>query len=136
MLRIEQLSLTDHGVYQCIGQVGDDARTAIVSTTYLNIQCEATAFCTAKLSHPLLPLYACCILRFLPHIVRGPPVIIYDNEGVENELIFLHNSPDRPAAIQLTCRIESHPTASISWSRGDGKDSTGAQSISGLRFAV
>ena len=134
MLRIEQLSLTDHGVYQCIGQVGDDARTAIVSTTYLNIQCEATAFCTAKLSHPLATV--CLLLTAFSHIVRGPPVIIYDNEGVENELIFLHNSPDRPAAIQLTCRIESHPTASISWSRGDGKDSTGAQSISGLRFAV
>ena len=35
------------GVYQCVGQVGDDGSTAVTSSTYINIQCEHETLHTA-----------------------------------------------------------------------------------------
>ena len=34
----------DEGVYQCVGQVGQDESTAIVSSSYLNLQCEGESY--------------------------------------------------------------------------------------------
>ena len=30
----------NEGVYQCVGQAGDDESTAVTTSTYINIQCE------------------------------------------------------------------------------------------------
>ena len=66
--------------------------------------------------------------------VMGSPEILYGDQMVENGLTFMHNEPDRPASIQLTCHVESHPTASISWSRNDSSEARGLQNISRFRY--
>jgi hypothetical protein len=40
-VRIERPGPGDQGVYQCVAQVGQDPSTAIVSSSYLNLQCES-----------------------------------------------------------------------------------------------
>ena len=45
VLTISQPEAADHGVYQCVGQAGYDRSTAIVSSSYLNIQCEYYIYC-------------------------------------------------------------------------------------------
>ena len=52
-VRIEEASLTsrrrvlvvenrrgNEGVYQCVGQVGEDGSTAVTTSTYINIRCK------------------------------------------------------------------------------------------------
>ena len=76
------------------------------------------------------------IMHIASLIVGDPPEILYNNMRVENELVFLRNEPEQPAAVQLMCYVESHPTTSISisWSRGDNIEASGLQNISRFRL--
>ena len=42
VLTISEPMVGDEGIYQCVGQEGLDGSTAIVSSSYVNIQCEDT----------------------------------------------------------------------------------------------
>ena len=36
----------NEGIYQCVGQAGEDGSTALTTSTYINIQCELIYDCT------------------------------------------------------------------------------------------